>query len=141
MKLAKEEIDKMIKDSEKFATEDAKVKEEIQTINQADALIYSVEKSLKDLGDKVPPQERSDIESKINDLKTAIKDKNFSSLKRAMKALTDASHHMAEELYKKTQPSQEKQGGTKEGPKGKDDQVIDAEFTDDEDQPPFQKHG
>lgn len=141
MKLAKEEIDKMIKDSEKFATEDAKVKEEIQTINQADALIYSVEKSLKDLGDKVPPQERSDIESKINDLKTAIKDKNFSSLKRAMKALTDSSHHMAEELYKKTQPSQEKQGSTKEGPKGKDDQVIDAEFTDDEDQPPFQKHG
>ena len=86
-KLSKEEIDKMVKDAEKFAADDAKKKEEIEAINQADNLIYATEKSLKDYGDKVSQAERADIEAKANDLKSAIKDKNIDRIKKGMDEL------------------------------------------------------
>jgi len=91
-KLSKEEIDRMVKDAEKFAAEDAKKKEEVEVINQADSLAYSTEKSLKDFGDKVSQNERADIESRLNDLKSAIKDKNVDRIKKGMEDLTKASH-------------------------------------------------
>jgi molecular chaperone DnaK len=152
-KLSKEEIDKMVKDAEKFAADDTKKKEEIETINQADNLVYATEKSLKDYGDKVGAAERADIETKINELKTAIKDKNVDRIKKGMDTLTQVSHKLAEEIYKqaaqKKQQSQQNAGPhageageaggaggagrpEEEGPggaadAGKDD-VIDAEF-------------
>ncbi|MDD5238778.1 MAG: molecular chaperone DnaK, partial [Candidatus Omnitrophica bacterium] len=69
-KLSKEEIDKMVKDAETFAAEDARKKDEVEAINQADNLVYATEKSLKDYGDKVSQADRANIESAINDLKT-----------------------------------------------------------------------
>ena len=69
--LSEEEIQQMVKDAEKFAAEDSKMKEEVETINQADQLVYATEKSLKDYGDKVNQSERANIETSINDLKTA----------------------------------------------------------------------
>jgi molecular chaperone DnaK len=87
-KLSKEEIDKMVHDAEKFAAEDAKKKEEVETVNQADQLVYATEKSLKDYGDKISQEERANIEAKINDLKTAIKDKNVNMIKKGMENLT-----------------------------------------------------
>ncbi|MDD5465201.1 MAG: molecular chaperone DnaK [Candidatus Omnitrophica bacterium] len=139
-KLSKEEIDKMVKDAERFAADDAKKKEEIETINQADNLVYATEKSLKDYGDKVGQAERADIEAKANDLKAAIKDKNVDRIKKGMEELTKVSHKLAEEIYKqaaaKQQQSQQGQAGpgqqdTTEGPeKGakKDEDIIDAEY-------------
>ncbi|MDD5595608.1 MAG: molecular chaperone DnaK, partial [Candidatus Omnitrophica bacterium] len=140
-KLSKEEIDKMVKDAEKFAADDTKKKEEVETINQADNLVYATEKSLKDFGDKVSQTERADIESRINDLKSAIKDKNVERIKKGVEDLTKASHKLAEEVYKqaaaKQQQSQGQQAGpgpkgqeTSEGPQEgqKKDDVIDAEF-------------
>jgi molecular chaperone DnaK len=149
-KLSKEEIDKFVKDAEKFASEDEKRKEQVETINQADTLIYATEKSLKEFGDKVSQQERADIESRINDLKQAMKDKNTDSVKRGMEELTKVSHKLAEEIYKKTQEKakeagqgagqggQEQPGGQGEAQEGGDgggkkDDVIDAEFTSDDD--------
>jgi molecular chaperone DnaK len=142
-KLSKEEIEKMVKEAEKFATEDAKRKEEVEVINQADTLSYSTEKALKDFGDKVSQSERAEIEAKLNDLKTAIKDKNLERIKKDMEDLTKASHKLAEEVYKQAAAKQQQQAGPQpqsEGPqplseeqpqeekKGKDEEIIDADF-------------
>jgi molecular chaperone DnaK len=138
-KLSKEEIDKMVKDAEQFAADDAKKKEEVEVINQADTLAYSTEKSLKEFGDKVNQAERADIEAKLNDLKTAIKDKNVDRIKKAQEDLTKAAHKLAEEIYKhaaekqqqgqpKAEPQQEQpQGGAETEKPGKED-IIDAEY-------------
>lgn len=140
-KLSKEEIDKMVRDAENFAAEDTKRKEEVETINQADNLIYATEKSLKDYGDKVSQGERATIESSINDLKTAIKDKNIERVKKGMEDLTKASHKLAEEIYKqagakqqgqKTETAEQK---PEEEPKEKkkDEDIIDAEYKEEDD--------
>jgi molecular chaperone DnaK len=139
-KLSKEEIDKMVKDAERFAADDTKKKEEIETINQADNLVYATEKSLKDYGDKVSQEERADIEAKANDLKAAIKDKNVERIKKGMEDLSRASHKLAEEIYKqassKQQQSQQAPGGqdagqgqaSEEPKEGKKEDIIDADF-------------
>ena len=150
-KLSKEEIDRMVKEAEKFATEDAKKKDEVEAVNQADTLVYATEKSLKDYGDKVSQQDRANIEARLNDLKTAIKDKNLARIKKAMEDLQQASYKLAEEIYKassqKGQPGagpqpgpeqggpQQSGGGPEEGPSqgGKKDDIIDAEFRADDD--------
>jgi len=111
-KLSKEEIDKMVRDAEKYAADDSKKKEEVETINQADNLIYATEKSLKDYGDKVSQAERADIEAKTNDLKGAIKDKNIERVKKGMDELTKVSHKLAEEIYK--QAAAKQQAGAKQ---------------------------
>jgi molecular chaperone DnaK len=134
-KLSKNEIEKMISEAEKFAADDAKRKEETETINQADALGYATEKSLKDYGDKVSQTERAEIETKITDLKTAVKNKNVDRIKKAMGELNTAAHKLAEEIYQHTQ---EKQHRESTPPKFKEekkkDEVIDAEFEEDEDE-------
>ena len=154
-KLSKEEIEKMVKDAEKFASDDIKKKEQVEIINQADTLSYSVEKSLKDFGDKVSQAERADIEAKLNDLKGAIKDKNIDRIKKEMENLTKASHKLAEEIYKQSASKQQAQGGDTsagaketegEEPKGKksaeggsapggkkEEDIIDAEYKEEDD--------
>jgi len=139
-KLSKEEIEKMVRQAEQFAADDSKRKEEVEAINKADTLAYSVEKSLKDYGDKVSQSERAEIEAKLNDLKTAIKDKNIDRINKGTEELTKASHKLAEEVYKQASGKQQggagpEQGGPQDagsGPKAgdgkKDDDVIDAEF-------------
>ncbi|MBI2534668.1 MAG: molecular chaperone DnaK [Deltaproteobacteria bacterium] len=125
-KLSKQEIDKMVQEAEKFAAQDAKKKEEVEIINHADNLIYTTEKSLRDYGDKISQKERADIETGINDLKQAIKDKNVDRIKSKMEELTRASHKLAEEIYKQASPRQETTKA-KTGERPKED-VIDAEY-------------
>ncbi|MFC1708689.1 molecular chaperone DnaK [Candidatus Omnitrophota bacterium] len=149
-KLSKEEIEKMVKEAEKFAEQDKKQKEEIEICNQADNLVYATEKSLKDYGDKVNQGERADIEAKLNDLKSAIKDKNIDRIKRGMEELSKASHKLAEEIYKASAAKQQAQGGAQAGPEAgpsaggagptqdskdesKKEDVIDAEYTAEDD--------
>jgi molecular chaperone DnaK len=144
-KLSKEEIEKMIKDAEKFATEDSKRKEEVEVINQADQLVYATEKSLKEFGDKISQTERADIEARINDLKTAIKDRGIERIKRGMEELTKASHKLAEEIYKQTtakqqqgqaqgQRTEDREQRTEEEPKKKkEEDIIDAEYKEEDD--------
>ncbi|MDP8230728.1 MAG: molecular chaperone DnaK [Candidatus Gorgyraea atricola] len=138
-KLSKEEIEKMVKDAEKFSEEDKKKKEEVEVKNQADTLVYSVEKSLKDFGDKVTQDEKLKIEQGLNDLKEAIKGNDIEKIKKGMEELSKAAHKLAEEVYKAAQAKQaQAQSGTAgpqpdaakpEEPKKKEgDDVIDAEF-------------
>jgi len=146
-KLSKDEIDKMVKDAEKFAADDAKKKDEIEAINQADNLVYATEKSLKEYGDKVSQAERADIEAKANDLKSAIKDKNVERIKKGMEELTSASHKLAEEIYKQAAAKQaaDKKQSANPNPKeaneaaqepdkgAQAEDVIDAEFKEEDD--------
>ncbi|MGZ8480354.1 MAG: Hsp70 family protein, partial [Candidatus Binatia bacterium] len=125
-KLAKDDIDRMVREAEKFAAEDAKKKEEVEAINHADTLVYATEKSLRDYGDKITQQERGEIESAINDLKQAIKDKQLDRIKAKMEDLTKASHKLAEAIYRQTAQAQ-----ASENPKagrGPKEKVVDAEF-------------
>ena len=127
-KLGTEEIDRMVKDAERFAAQYAKKKEEVETINHADSLVYTTEKSLRDYGDKISQQERAEIESSINDLKQAIKDKHFDRMKKLMDALTTASHKLAEAIYRQTtQKGKMEEAAPGAGSKEK---VVDAEYED-----------
>jgi molecular chaperone DnaK len=127
-KLAKEEINRMIQEAQKFAAQDAKKKEEVETINEADTLVYTSEKSLREFGDKISPKERGDIEASINDLKQAIKDKSIERIKTRMEELTKASHKLAEEIYKQTSAGQKT---AKPRPDtGRGEKVVDAEYED-----------
>ena len=127
-KLGTEEIDRMVKDAERFAAQYAKKKEEVETINHADSLVYTTEKSLRDYGDKISQQERAEIESSINDLKQAIKDKHFDRMKKLMDALTTASHKLAEAIYRQTtQKGKMEEAAPGAGSKEK---VVDVEYED-----------
>jgi len=144
-KLSKDEIEKMVKQAEQFADQDKKKKEEIEIKNQADTLAYSVERSLKDFGDKVSQDDRLNIERKLTDLKEALKGTDAEKIKKSMEELTQAAHKLAEEVYKAAQaksgPQQGQPGAGDAGaaggpeasgaeePKKKDgEDVIDAEF-------------
>jgi len=142
-KLSEAEIDKMVKEAEKFAEEDKKRRDEAELLNQANTMLYSTEKSLKDYGDKVSATEKEAVEKELTVLRDAIKDKNHDKIKAAMESLQKVSHKLAEEMYKATaaqgqagagqqaeQPNPEQSAGESGEPKqeqGKDD-VIDADF-------------
>jgi len=145
-KLSEEEIERMVKEAEKYAGEDKKKKEEVEVVNQANSLVYSTEKSLKDYGDKIPAGDKENIEKEINNLKEAVKSHDLEKMKAGMESLQKVSHKLAEEIYKSTASQQAAQGpagepqaetqsreqdssSKKEGPAGgsKDD-VIDADF-------------
>jgi molecular chaperone DnaK len=131
--LSKEEIDKLVKDAELHADEDKKKKELVEARNHADTLIYTTEKSLKDLGEKVDAETRSNIESASADLRKAMESDDVQEIQRLSEALTQASHKVAEAMYK--QASQSGPGeGSEPGPESgadagpTDDDVVDADF-------------
>ncbi len=98
--LNKEEVEKMTKEAEAHAEEDKKKKEGIEIKNQADTLVYTAEKSLKDAGDKVSAEIRTDVEQKLNDLKGVIQTATPEDLKPKMEALSDALQKIGAEMYK-----------------------------------------
>jgi len=106
-KLSQEEIDRMIKEAEKFAQEDENKKQEVELRNQADTLVYSTEKSLKEFGDKVSSTDKENIQSKVDALKEAIKSNDVDRIKRTMDELTTASHKLAEAIYKASAQKQQ----------------------------------
>jgi molecular chaperone DnaK len=133
-KLSKEEIDKMVKEAEQFAEEDKKKKEDVEIKNTADTLAYSVEKSLKDYGDKVSKDEKEAIEKKLSELKEALKNDNVDDIKTKMDELQKASYKLAEEVYKDAQakakqtPKDEGRGTKDEGREKKNEDVMDADY-------------
>jgi molecular chaperone DnaK len=127
--LAKDEIDKMVKDAEAHATDDKSRREEVEVRNQADGLAYQVERQLKDLGDKVPAHEKSRCEQIINDIRQAIKDNaDVSKLRSLTSDLQQAAHALSTAAYQQASHAGQAQGaqGAAQGDKGED--VIDAEF-------------
>jgi molecular chaperone DnaK len=137
--LSEDEVQKMVKDAESHATEDEKKRKLIDLRNQADQLVYTTEKTLKEHGDKVDAQARAEIEQALNRLKDAQKGDDASTIEKAMEAVTAASHRLAEEVYKTAAKGAAAgaeagvgagagAGESKSGGGGKDDDVIDAEF-------------
>ena len=114
--LSKEEIDQAIKDAEMHADEDRKKKELVEARNQADSLIYSTEKSIKDLGDKVDEAIKTQAQDAIEPLRKAMEGEDPEEIKRLSEALTQASHKLAEAMYQ--QASQEGAAGAEDGPQG-----------------------
>ena len=133
-KLDKGEIEKMVKQAEQFAEADKKRRELAEAKNQGDQLVYTTEKSLKELGDKVSQSDRLAIEQARNELKEALKSDDADRIKRGTEKLMQASHKLAEEVYKKSQKSEDRSPKSEQTeepagkPRGKDDKVVDAEF-------------
>ena len=129
--LSEDEINRMVKDAEAHKEEDRKFHELVAVRNQADGLIHSTEKSLKDVGDKVSADEKSRIEAAMADLKEAMKKDDKELIEAKTKELTDASGKIAEHLYAQQQQQQTATPGeatseSTEKPAG--DNVVDAEF-------------
>jgi len=134
--LSEEEIQRMIKEAEAHAEEDRRRKELIEARNQADSLIYSVEKSLSELGDKVPEDLKKEIQEKIEALKKVMEGEDIEAIKKATEELTQASYRIAEMAYRQAQAGGAQAGGAGGAQaggsggseqKGGDD-VIDADF-------------
>jgi molecular chaperone DnaK len=124
--LSEEEIQRMVREAEAHAAEDAKFRELAETRNQADALIHATEKSLRELGDKVSGEERAKIEAALADLREAVKGDNKATIEAKLKALGEASAGMAQRLYTEQQAGAQSGGQASGG--GGDDNVVDAEF-------------
>ncbi len=105
------EIDRMVKEAEAHAEEDKRERERIDARNEADSLIYTTEKSLKEVGDKIGPAEKSAVEMAIKDLKSSMESKDTELIKQKTEALKQASYKLSEELYKQASASQSGQAG------------------------------
>lgn len=142
--LSEQEIQKMVKDAEANSARDKEEREKIDTKNQADQLIYQTEKTLGEIGDKIPSEEKDKIRSAINDLREKIKTDDVAAIKEGVDTLMKASHKMAEEIYKNTQSGtggtsqqagssdqqgqQQQSGGSSNKNNGKADGPVDADF-------------
>ncbi len=128
--LSKEEIEKMKKDAELHADEDKKKKEEIEAKNEADALIYSAEKTLADNKDKVPADKKTELEAKIADLKKALESKNIEEIKNKKEVLQKTIYDVSSVLYQNQQadPAQAQGGAGAQSAGGKDEKVVDADY-------------
>ena len=130
--LSDEEIDKMVKDAEANAETDKKKREEVDVKNQADSLVFQVEKNIKEHGDKVSPEDKSKIEADLKDLKEALEKNEIENIKQKTQDLTQSSMKMGEAMYKdqKTQDTTDytEQHQDPKSENKKDDDVIDADY-------------
>jgi molecular chaperone DnaK len=136
--LGKDDIDKMVKDAERYADEDKKRRADIETRNQADSMIYNTEKMLNENREKIPVSDIKPIEDALADAKEALKSEDMDRIRRSMDTLTKASHRLAEVMYKQARESRPGPAGgdggdgkgadAKAGPR--EGEVVDAEFED-----------
>jgi molecular chaperone DnaK len=140
--LSKEEVERMAKEAEAHAAEDKQKRDEIEARNQLDSMVYNIEKMLKEHGDKISGDEKSSVETALADAKKALEGTDVAIMNSARERLTQASHKLAEAMYKSAQPQGAPGAGPQEGApadggarqeKKKDEGVIDAEYVDVED--------
>ncbi len=140
--MSQEDIDKAVKEAEQFAAEDAKRKEEIDTRNQGDQMVYQSEKAIEEMKDKLDASEVSELEAEVNKVKEALKGTDTQAIKNATDSLTQAFYKVSEKMYQQTgaqggQPGPDmgganfggqQPGGPSAGNGGNDD-VVDADYT------------
>ena len=132
--LSQEEIDALVKDAEMHADEDKKKKEIVEARNSADALIYSTEKSIKELGDKVDSETKSKVEEASAALKKAIEGEDVEEIKKLSEELTQVSHKLAEAMYQQASAADQQAPGADAGSTGQaggaapEEDVVDADF-------------
>ena len=135
--LSEEEVEKMVNDAEQYADEDKAKRESVEVKNQAETLIYSTEKSVSELGDKLPEEDKTKIEACTEQLKKSVESDDIEAIKSDIEALSQASHKMAEMLYsqqQETQQSQDPEDESDQQPDGdeksgkEDEDIVDADF-------------
>ncbi|MDO4849424.1 MAG: molecular chaperone DnaK [Coriobacteriia bacterium] len=124
--LSDDEVDRMVKDAEAHAEEDKKQKDEIEVRNQTDSLCYGAEQTLKDLGDKVPADQKSEVEAAIADAKKALEGTDIEAIKAAGEKLTEASQKLAQIVYSTTDEAAAAAGDA--GAAAGSDDVVDADY-------------
>ena len=102
--MSKEDVEKAVREAEQYAAEDAKRKEEIDTRNQGDQMVYQTERTLEELGDKVDAAEKAEVESKLNELKETLKGSDTAAIKAATEALTQVFYKLSEKMYQQANP-------------------------------------
>jgi molecular chaperone DnaK len=131
--LSKEDVQRMAQEAEAHAAEDKEKREQIEARNQLDGLVYSVEKMLRENGDKISSSERGDVENAIADSKKALESNDKRQMDQARERLTQASHKLAGQMYQAAQPqgaSGAAAGSASDGQAKRDDGVVDAEYVD-----------
>jgi molecular chaperone DnaK len=138
--LPKEDIERMVRDAEQHAADDRQRKEEAETRNNADALVYQTEKLLKDQGEKVPAEERERVEGALKNLRESVAGTDVERIRRDTEALRTASQAFGQRLYEQAAQQHQAAGGTASGDGSgsasgasspSDDEVVDAEIVDD----------
>jgi len=136
--LAREDIERMVRDAEAHAEDDRRRREEAEVRNNADTLVYQTEKLLREQGDKITGDERSAVETQLQSLKKALEGSDIDEVRRTTEALVTASHGFTQRLYEQAAASATPPPGT-DGPGGgasagasSDDEIVDAEIVDDE---------
>ena len=135
--MSKEDIDRAVKDAEAYAAEDAKKKEEIDARNEADQMVYQVEKSMNDFGDKVSQSDKDAVNPKLEALKEALKGDNIDAIKSAKDELQKAFYEVAQRVYQQTGaqpgaagPDVQGAGTSSMGGNPGDDNIVDADYKD-----------
>ena len=127
----------MVNDAEQYADEDKAKRESVEVKNQAETLIYSTEKSVSELGDKLPEEDKTKIEACTEQLKKSVESDDIDAIKSDIEALSQASHKMAEMLYSQQQEKQEghdpgdgsdQQSDSEEKSGKEDEDIVDADF-------------
>ena len=141
--MSKDDIEKAVKEAEQYAAQDKKMKEDVETRNQADQMVYQSEKTLNEMGDKIPAEDKSKVQAGIDKLKEALKGTDTAAIKTATDELTQDFYAVSEKLYQQANP-QGTQGGAQTGPDmggqqaggAQDGQYYDADYkvVDDDDQ-------
>ena len=134
--MSKEDIDKAVKEAEMYAAEDAKRKEEIDVRNQGDQMVYQTEKTLNEMGDKLDAADKSEVESKLTALKTALTGTDTAAIKAATEELTQAFYKVSEKMYQAAGGAQgagfdpnQAAGGAQGGTSGNGQDYYDADYT------------
>ena len=104
--MSKEDVEKAVKEAEQFAAEDAKRKEEVDTRNQADQMVYQSEKAMEEMKDKLDASEVSELEAEINKVKEALKGTDTQAIKTATESLTQAFYKVSEKMYQQANPQE-----------------------------------
>ena len=132
--LSKDAVDQMGRDAQTHAKEDAARREDVETRNQADALAFQAERTLKDLGEKVDPQDRADVENKVNDLRDALKGSDMDRVRGTAAALTETLQQVSSKAYTQTGPIDYEGGAPEGGPSaegdatGGDEETVEGEY-------------
>jgi molecular chaperone DnaK len=126
--LTEADINRMVKEAESHAEEDKERRDLVETRNQAEALIHSTERMLKDFGDKVAAGDKAAVETAVADLKTAIQGEDKDAIKQKVDALAQASMKLGEAMYQASQGAQAAGGPSASEGSGPDDKVVDVDF-------------
>ena len=126
--MSKEDIEKAVQEAEQYAAEDKKRREEVDIVNGADQMVYTTEKMLTDMGDKLTDEEKADIRAGIDALKSEVEKKDIEAIKAKQEELQQKVYAVSEKIYKAAQEAQQAEGANAAGANA--DNVYDAEYND-----------